>query len=240
MSLNKRLIRLLDYMYQQIIAFQDLLPEDIQNAVGTEDDWSAKDNIFHALFWAQRRLDILETYEKGEEWEDTGFDHFDDENKVIFQEHKDRTWQDAIQMAEGTYQGMIAYLERTSEEYLRETLEEEERTVWRGIVDNFSSHPMIHLWEMLVAVDKIDTLVEMFGDDYFEMLLEVDDSEAFQGGVYYNRACLLALTGNPEKAVELLGIALKMVPALIEWSTQDSDLDTLREMPEFQALYSEE
>ena len=240
MSDNKRLIKLIEYMQRQLISFPELLPDEIRNAEGKEDAWSPKDNLFHAIFWAKRRLDILETLEKGEEWEDSGFDDFEEENKLVYQEFKDHTWQDAVEMAEKTYLGMIAYLERIDEKTLLGFREGEERTIWRSIVDNFASHPMIHLWEQLVAIDRIDTLVEIFGENYFNMLLDIDESEAYQGGVYYNQACLLALTGNPQKAVEYLGKSLQMVPALVEWSTQDTDLDSLRELPAFQALYQEE
>ena len=72
---------------------------------------------------------------------------------------------------------------------------------------------MIHLWEQLTLAGKVDTVAEIFGDEYHSMLLELDDSETYLGGVYYNQACLYTLTGKLEKAIQVLGKALKMTPA---------------------------
>ena len=54
----------------------------------------------------------------------------------------------------------------------------------------------------------------------------------------YNLACFYATTGQPDKALPLLPEALRLRPDLVEWSKEDSDLDTLRDMPAFQALYA--
>lgn len=239
MTINARLVNLVRYMQEQMASFPDQLPQKMLDKKGKADAWSAKDNLFHALVWAERRLEILETLEKGDEWEDIDYGDFEEVNKEIFLEYKEQSWNDAKDLAKSTYLGILAYLERVNEDVLMGVKGEEERTIWRSIVDNYISHPMIHLWEQLVQAGKIDTLTQMFGEEYFELLLAVDKSENFQGGVFYNRACLLALIGENEKAVEELEKALRMVPALVEWSTQDSDLDSLRELPSFQALYKE-
>ena len=69
------------------------------------------------------------------------------------------------------------------------------------------------------------------------MLLELDDADNYRGGLFYNQACLLALSGEPHKAVQVLGKALELTPALIDWSKEDSDLDAIRDLPEFKALF---
>jgi len=59
------------------------------------------------------------------------------------------------------------------------------------------------------------------------------------GVVLYNEACFFAINGWPEKALSLLPEALRVRPTLVEWSKHDSDLDSLRADPRFQALYDD-
>ncbi len=140
-------------------------------------------------------------------------------------------------MAKMKYKGMLDYLNRISDDSLQVVRKDKENPVWREILSLYITHPMIHLWEQLTAGGKVDTVAEIFGDEYHNMLLALDDAETYRGGVFYNQACLLTLTGELDEAVIVLDKALKMTPALIEWSKQDSDLDALRELPDFKALY---
>jgi len=52
----------------------------------------------------------------------------------------------------------------------------------------------------------------------------------------YNLACHYALAGEKDKAITTLGQAFHLNPGLIEWSTHDSDLDSVRNEPAFQSL----
>ena len=54
----------------------------------------------------------------------------------------------------------------------------------------------------------------------------------------YNRACLEAICGNNERALELLEIALQTKQAYINWAGKDPDLDSLRNDHRFQNLLS--
>jgi hypothetical protein len=56
--------------------------------------------------------------------------------------------------------------------------------------------------------------------------------------VRYNLACYLALAGEKNKAVELLGEALRLHPGLTEWSRQDTDLVSLHGLPGYERLYA--
>jgi tetratricopeptide (TPR) repeat protein len=52
----------------------------------------------------------------------------------------------------------------------------------------------------------------------------------------YNRACLEALAGNPEAALDYLEKALAQTPGMRAWAAQDPDLVSLHDHPRFQAL----
>ena len=53
---------------------------------------------------------------------------------------------------------------------------------------------------------------------------------------YYNRACLEALLGNPDLALDLLEKSLGEDPSRREWAQKDPDLRSLRSHPRYRAL----
>jgi tetratricopeptide (TPR) repeat protein len=55
----------------------------------------------------------------------------------------------------------------------------------------------------------------------------------------YNRACLEAICGNADQAIELLGVALKNKQTYVDWILRDPDLDFIRQDPRFKQLISE-
>jgi tetratricopeptide (TPR) repeat protein len=58
-----------------------------------------------------------------------------------------------------------------------------------------------------------------------------------EGAVAYNAACLYALQGHPERAIELLEAAVdKGYSKPREWVSHDPDLTSLRDLPRFRAL----
>jgi len=54
--------------------------------------------------------------------------------------------------------------------------------------------------------------------------------------VMYNAACAYALLGDRDKALDLLEDVLPHHRHRLEWARHDSDLDSLRDEPRFQAL----
>ena len=54
--------------------------------------------------------------------------------------------------------------------------------------------------------------------------------------VYYNLACSLALTGNPDDAMDALRRAVDLGYDDFEYLLKDSDLKSLRDHPQFQEL----
>ena len=55
----------------------------------------------------------------------------------------------------------------------------------------------------------------------------------------YNRACLDAICGNYDQAIELLHVALENKQTYVDWVLNDPDLDPLRDDERFQQLISE-
>jgi adenylate cyclase len=71
------------------------------------------------------------------------------------------------------------------------------------------------------------------GFEWAQRAVAVDPEDA---GVCYNVACLYALEGEPERAIDCLEDAFKVGFANREWIERDPDLDSLRGLPRFQAL----
>jgi TolB-like protein/Tfp pilus assembly protein PilF len=71
------------------------------------------------------------------------------------------------------------------------------------------------------------------GLDWAERAVAADPEDA---GVRYNVACLYALEGEPERAIDCLEEAFTVGFANREWIERDPDLDSLREHPRFQTL----
>lgn len=59
-----------------------------------------------------------------------------------------------------------------------------------------------------------------------------------EGESDYNRACLEAICGNNERALELLEVALQSKQTYVTWAQNDPDFDSLRKDHRFQALLS--
>ncbi len=55
----------------------------------------------------------------------------------------------------------------------------------------------------------------------------------------YNRACMQAICGNADQAIELLGVALKNKQTYVDWILRDPDLDFIRQDPRFKQLISD-
>ncbi len=56
------------------------------------------------------------------------------------------------------------------------------------------------------------------------------------GGLHYNLACLEAIEGHRDAALEALRAALELRPEAAGWAREDDDLADLRADPEFRAL----
>lgn len=55
----------------------------------------------------------------------------------------------------------------------------------------------------------------------------------------YNRACLEAICGNTDQAIDLLRVALENKQTYVDWVLRDPDLDTIREDRRFKQLISD-
>jgi hypothetical protein len=239
MTLNTRLTELLHFMRDELLAFDDRLTESQRAETGAPDHWSAKDEVAHCIVWTGRTLADVQAIAAGEPKPERESEDFDEENLLIFERHRNDTWEEVKEMVLDTYGRLDAFLDGKSEDDLLAHPEEQEYPVWREVAGNGISHPMFHIWEYLEKHGHAGQISCLFGNAFFDRMLALHDDPGWQGTATYNLACQHALSGQSEQAIEYLDRALHLNPGLKEWSRQDSDLDSLRDMPGYQALYSE-
>ena len=161
-------------------------------------------------------------------------------NAREFEEYRDRPWSEILEQAAEATRQLVEQVEGRSEVELRgtETLPwQEGRPLWRLIAGSSYIHPMtMHLAPIYVERGEKEYATELQREGA-ELLGELDEGESWQGLVRYNLACHYALVGEVTEALEKLREALGLNPGLTEWSQEDPDLASIREEPDYQALY---
>lgn len=101
------------------------------------------------------------------------------------------------------------------------------------VLGNLVWHPQSHIADFYVKrgnLDKAFTMQEALTEKLKEFPL-------WGATAFYNAACFYALNNIPAKAIPYLKTAFAQQPDLMEWARQDSDLDPLRELADFQELF---
>lgn len=215
--------------------------DEQKQAIGQIKNWAVKDHIAHVTYWREvytQRLraaisdgvvpppdpDFLET------------------NDAVFEEHKDDSWNAVMNWARQAQEELIKAVEAIDDKLFTDAKKFEwtnQRPLWQHIALGEGYHPGAHLSDVLIMTSSFEE-AERIQLELFEALKALDNSEAWQGTQRYNLACFYALHEFPERAILLLEEGFKMNPSLLEWSKHDSDLDSLRELTAFQALYPQE
>jgi tetratricopeptide (TPR) repeat protein len=237
MSKKEILIELREKTYQQLKDFMDGLSDSERTTEGQPDDWSIKDALVHVALWGARLGNNLQAIGAGEAPTDYG--DYQTINDQEFKTHRKASWVQLLAMVDAAQEALMAGLAALDDEQLlRNDLlpGDQERPTWHRVAGSCVTHPMIHMGEYLTQQSQTQEALEMV-TAISDELAALDDGDSWQGLLLYNKACYQALAGHKEKAIQMLGQSLKLYPWLVEWSQEDSDLDSLREEPDFQALY---
>lgn len=237
--IKPRLLDLLRHARADEQALVAGLSEADHAATGTLERWSPKDLVAHLAAWRQRLIDRLAAALRGET--PPSVDELDEINAAIFEKNRERSWPEVLAEAERVFAGLVAQLDPFTEEDLTDP----NRYPWRKgdplyltILGPGFLHPETHLVEFyrergdLARAEQIQrAMAETVGS-------KLSDSPRMRGLTLYNLACFYATTGQPDKALPLLRESLPLHPRLVEWSQQDPDLASLRDLPAYQALYA--
>ncbi len=232
---KSKLVALLKTAHEEQRAFIAGLSDAQRSQVGTSERWSAKDNLAHIAFWQQDQVQVQKALAHGESVPPEK----PKSNQAIFQEWRDRSWSDVVAAATESFTAWLALLESYSESDLitpNRLPPPCEKPLWRYILHSGYLHPMEHYADCYLEQGDL-IRATMLQQKMAKDRANLGEDES-RGIANYNLACFYAKTGQKSLALELLSSALKLAPSLVEWSKEDTDLVSLHDEPEYQALYS--
>jgi len=212
----------------------DFFDQDARAATGTVEVWAPKDHFVHLAVWQAYQARRLEAIATGNPPDQPA------ENDVVFLEHRDEPWDVVWANAMRALDDDAAAITRVSDEDLTDP----NRFPWtngRSLVSSTIGNIYLHVIEHLVQ------MYEERGDDASAEQVQLESvsfirdlfgkGEEYANAVY-NLGCFYAKRGRSVEAIAQVREALAVNPELTEWSKVDSDLTSLYELPEYQALYT--
>ncbi len=237
MPIKEKLLELLQAARAREQAFASALGDPERQRQGLPTDWAPKDLVAHMAHWRLQRVDELAMIGRGENPPD--FEEFDAANEVAFHQHRTKTWDEVLHFSAETWEALEAAVQGMTEEQLAAPSSLPSlhgRPPWRTVIVDVSTHPMTHLGGYALRHGRADE-VTRWEEENAARLAALDSGPSWRGTIRYNMACHYALRGESAKAITALAEALRLNPGLTEWSHHDSDLDSLRVEPAYQALY---
>jgi rhodanese-related sulfurtransferase len=240
--MKPRILELLRFAHQQERELMSTLSEVERGAIGTADRWSPKDFLVNIMLWKELQTQKLAMAVRGEtppEWRDMQV--VNAINSGALEKYRNAPFQDVQQEAERAFAAFIAQVESLSEDELSDAARYEwanGEALWHETLGNGLWHPFSQMAALSMQRGNRETAVRL-QETLLEAVRGADLPPETLGVALYNQACFYATNGWPEKALSLLPEALRIRPTLVEWSKHDSDLDSLRTDPRFQALYED-
>jgi hypothetical protein len=235
-TMKNELTDLLEKGYQVEKEFIAMLPDEERNADGTFERWTAKDSIAHNSYWRKHHAEDVLAVLAGE----TPIKPDDDQiNQGVYSRYKDQSWEEVDTLIETGLKRMGEALAALSEDDLQSDKFypwEQRQPLWREIVGNIYTHPIIHLSEWHIKRGNPARAAELY-QEMTGQLTSLDDGPEWQGTIRYNNACSFSLLGDNETAISELREALKLNPGLTEWSKEDPDFEPIRDEAGYKALY---
>ncbi len=213
------------------------LSDEERSAASSAQRWSAKDLVAHLAVWKQRLARSLAAMTRGSA--PVADVNVEAENAAIFEESRDLPWAPLEDMLRRAQAGLAEQAQVLKEEDWLDSRRfawQNSQPYWRLIVIDGYWHPILHLAQFHYDRDEAQCLNERVESDTVH-LRQIDPSIAWQGRMLYDLACFYALSRQKGNAIAKLRDALRLDPALTEWSRKDTDLSPLHGDPAYEALY---
>jgi hypothetical protein len=239
-ALRARLAALLRQGHADERAMGDLLTSEERERTGTVDAWAPKEIIVHLAYWREREIERAEARTRGDA-QPSFADHLR-MNTESFADLATHSWGQAIARSQRASEDLIAAIERLPDSALvaaaSPTDGPEAVVLLTTIVSNGYQHPEEHLAELAAARGDQEGATAI-RRRILDGVVSLDAGAEVTATVRYNLACALAAHGPRAEVLALLRQSFADSPRLVAWSHQDTDLDPLRDDPEFQALTAE-
>jgi hypothetical protein len=237
-TIKPQLLELVDAARATKQAFIDGLSDAQRDEVAPPGEWAARDHVAHVTFWEDRYVLRLVARLRGEA-PPPSLGEDDEVNARVLADQHARAWPDLEAEAARVYAALLATIQEGSEALLTGADDPPAvgtRPVWAGIADSVYDHSAMHYADYYRAHGDLPRATQVREGVVATLARLFPGSAAYSNGLY-NLGCFYALTGQPDKAIPAIGESLALAPHLTDWSTKDSDLDSLRDLPAFQALY---
>ena len=234
-QIKNEMLDVLKFSHGELTSLINNLTPEEKTTRGSLEKWSTKDMLFHLTFWNNHLNNQIEKGLKGEKVPQSG-DYLDQVNDGVLFEHIDRPFEEAQSAEQAAYQKILHITADISTEDLNDTQKYkflEGRPLLDRILGTYGYHVAAHVSDHYIQTGKPEK-ARALQEKLSEMLSAFP---TWKANSIYNLACFYALNGMGKEAIEKLKVAFKERPELLEWSKQDSDMDPLREMPEYRALF---
>lgn len=235
-ELQANLIELLHQARAEQQAMIDALTPQQRAAVGTPEHWAAKDVVAHVASWWRVQADRLRALAAGEAVHPLDDAEINRRNAETLARGREQSWEQVIAEARAAHDAQVAALQHIAAWQLVDTVIGTQ-PLWRSTLGNGFLHPQVHVTEFYRDQGDPERAAQV-QEHASELLLRRLPIPQVQGIALYNIACAYATSGRPTEAIARLRAALPLDPAIVEWSRHDADLDSLRELPAFMALYA--
>jgi hypothetical protein len=240
MTVKDKLLDLLQDVSEQEEIFVASLSEAERSLPGQAHNWSTRDVWAHIVEWTVitgRKIGPPEINDPAPLYEG----ELQEINEVIFQRLKDRSWSEIENQRQEGNRLVRDNIMTLSEEQINNPEAFpwlEKRPVWRHVGHNVYYHPLHHMAELYV--EKNDYLLaERLMTEATQGILSLTDEPDTLASLPYNLACFFAINGRSDQAIEQLEQVLPSRPDLMEWSKEDTDLDSIRQDSRYLTLISD-
>ncbi len=221
---KSKLLILIEWTYKEEKEFVKSLTEEEQKETGKFEKWSAKDIIAHNTFWKNKRLQDIKTALKGNL--PTSTEDYNEINKEVFEENKNKLWDEISDNFNEAYQKLIKTVSAAS----IDDLTNEKTNPWKMVIIYCCLHPIGHLDRYLINRNQRFYSINLWkiATGYLESL---PASSGIIGTAKYNLARHYLLSGEDYMGSRLLREALTLNPKLKEKAKNDSVLSSVDTVP---------
>lgn len=227
---------------QEQAAVASLSPTE-REAIGTWEQWSAKDTISQIAFWKRLQTGKLRTALRGEPlpvWNTSAV--VDPLNQANYAKWQQRPWNEIAAEAQAACEELVGQVRAMAEAELTED-RPDGGALWPETLGNGIWYPYTEL--IRLAQRRGDTVGEtrvvearIVGNEaVLAALRATGASDETIANHSYNLACYYAMAGRIDRAIALLDEAFALRHGLMTLARHDADLDALRGLPAFHALY---
>lgn len=234
-EMQANLIELLHQARAEQQAMIDALTPEQRAGTGTPEHWTAKDVVAHVASWWRVQAERERALTAGEPVHPFDEAEIARRNAETLARSRGLSWEQVIAEARADHDAQVAALQRIEPWQLVDTLIGTQ-PLWRSVLGNGFLHPQVHLTEYYRDQGESERAAQV-QERSSELLLRRLPIPQVQGIALYNIACAYATSGRPTEAIARLRAAFPLDPQIVEWSRHDADLDSLRELPAFKALY---